>query len=523
VPSVDHVIWQVLPYAPASSPDLTPPFLVDQGVVNVTPGTTSGEILLDLSDYFGSPTPTYDYGLQAPQTQQLAPIFGTPTTPLPPATPSPAPGSGAGGFTDAGIGQLIPSSIGNQVYVRIIPMQGSTPGFPSNPVHLDAVPPPDQIELDVPPGFAVNKNAYTVDFTFTPPKDGDGHFARCAVVTGHTDDYAPPPSIWPYDYDVGDVLCYSPPDDDDFLDFIEDGFAAFVDLVENVWDGIQEGYVWIQDQIVKAILIAVPCTQIASDAVCETIAKTALSVALASLGIPPTIPDFGAVMDGLKGDLRTLVLEAAKTQFPAVEEACGLAALGAEATSKLASCEALVDEAIDEVVAQVEAEVSAAAGGATGKSYPGVIFAPDPRGVYQPPTVTLTIERTNDPVLPNECTATASMISTKTNHTWQELIAGWPKTDTGTVSGQPFLPETFTIPPMEPGESTTRTVWLSDPATWFESQDAWEYAHYYNAIAYPNHAYQLLTEGSSLMFKLTSNCFADAQQGPHVLVESAID
>jgi hypothetical protein len=241
------------------------------------------------------------------------------------------------------------------------------------------------------------------------------------------------------------------------------------------------------------------------------------------MGIPPTLPDFGTVMSGLKGDLRTMVLEAAKSQFPGVAEACGLAEAGQVVSSDLATCEALVDEAIDEVIAHVEAEVSASAGAATGKAYPGVVFAPDPRGIYQVPSVTMTITRTEDLPVPSECTASVSMVSMKEDHTWQELIAGWPKSASGTVSGQPFLAETFVIPLMEPHETMTRTIWLSDPATWFESMDSYEYWHYYEALANANRAWVLLTAGSELTFKVSGNCMPTSEQGPHVLTQSAID
>jgi hypothetical protein len=241
------------------------------------------------------------------------------------------------------------------------------------------------------------------------------------------------------------------------------------------------------------------------------------------MGIPPTLPDFGTVMDGLKGDLKTLILESAASQFPGVAEACGLAEAGNAVADDLATCDELVDQAIDEVIEQVEAQVSSSAGAATGKAYPGVIFAPDPRGIYQVPSATLTLTRTDDLPLPSECTATVSMESVKKDHTWDELIAGWPKKASGTVSGQPFLAESFTIPPMEPGDTMTRTVWLSDPATWFESTDSWEYWHYYEAIASPNRAWVLLTEGSELTFEVSGNCMPSSEKGPHVLTESAID
>jgi hypothetical protein len=526
MPGITSIVWQVLPYAPAPTADLTPPYIVDEGVISVAPGTSSGEYTIDFADYLATQAAVADLGSADLGDVGMGSIFwpGGPQTPLPPPSPTPHAGGGTGAVAAAGIGQIIPSSIANQAYVRIIPMKGGTPSIPSNHVRFDVVPPADPIQIDAPPGYAENKDAYTVEWSFTPPAAANSNYARCAVVTGHTDDYFPPPAPWPWTYNVGQVLCYDPPDDDGgLLGFIEDGFEAFVDLVEDVWEGISEGYAWIQDQIVKVILLAVPCKQIADDAACEALAKTALSIALASLGIPPTIPDFGAVMDGLKGDLRTLVLEAAASQFPGVAEACGLADAGQVVSSDVATCEALVDEAIDEVIEHVEAEVSASAGAATGKAYPGVIFAPDPRGIYQVPTVTMTITRTEDLPVPTECIATVRMTSTKKDHTWDELIAGWPKKAEGTVTGQPFLAETFTIPLMEPGDVMQRTVWLADPATWFESMDSYEYWKYYEALANPNRAWVLLTGGSELTFEVSGNCLQTSKKGPHVLTQSAID
>lgn len=529
MPMVDSVVWQVLPYAPAPNPDLAPPFVIDQGTIAVAPGTTSGEFEIDFAKYLGKPMVVADLG--AATTPSLGkPYFVFPgaTTPLPSPSPTP-PAAGSGGSNQVSIGQVsigqvIPSKITNQAYVRIIPMQGSSPSDVSNHVRFDVVPPPDPILLDVPPGYSENKNAYTITWSFTPPAAANPKFARCAVVVGHTASYEPPPSLWPWSYELGKVHCYDPPDDDDgLLGFVEDAFEAVVDLVEDVWEGINDGYAWIQDQVVKVVLTAVPCKQIADDAACEAIAKTALSVALASMGIPPTLPDFGTVMNGLKGDLRQLVLEAAESQFPGLAEACGLASAGNVVTSKVATCEALVDEAIDEVVDQVQAQVSAAAGAATGKAWPGVIFAPDPRGIYQVPSVTFTLTRTDDLPLPLECTGMVRMISTKVNHSWKELIGGYPKTATGTVSGEPFLAEVFTIPPMQPKETMTRTVWLADPANWTESLDSWEYWYYYEGLATVNRSWVLLQAGSELTFEVSSNCFQTSTKGPHVLTQSAID
>ena len=52
-------------------------------------------------------------------------------------------------------------------------------------------------------------------------------------------------------------------------------------------------------------------------------------------------------------------------------------------TEKIKTCEELAAYAIDKIVEQVEEARSEAAGKAAGVYLPGVIFAPDPRGIFQ--------------------------------------------------------------------------------------------------------------------------------------------
>src|SRR6185503_35227 len=121
-----------------------------------------------------------------------------------------------------------------------------------------------------------------------------------------------------------DVHCR--PDHDDGWS-ISDAFESFVSWVGDVWDFVSEGYQWVQDQVVNAILLVVPCEAVASHAtdnskeVCKVIAKTALQAALASFGIPPEIPDWESTIALAKGSLRDFILENAKT-LPGVAAAC---------------------------------------------------------------------------------------------------------------------------------------------------------------------------------------------------------
>lgn len=207
----------------------------------------------------------------------------------------------------------------------------------------------------------------------------------------------------------GKPMCYEPPSDDGWSPW--DVFDAFVEFVSDVWDYVADGIDWVKDKVVDAVLVAVPCKQIASEAVCKGIANTALDAALISVGVPPTLPDFDTVVAGLKGDLATFIVQSAGS-IPGVAEACGLAEAGNTVSSKVETCEELAGVAIDEIVEQVKQARSDAAGQASGWAYPGVTFEPDPRGIWQPPAFSLVITRTKDPVLPKTCSFSAWMEST---------------------------------------------------------------------------------------------------------------
>jgi hypothetical protein len=272
------------------------------------------------------------------------------------------------------------------------------------------------------------------------------------------------------------------------------------------------------------VLVAVPCTQIASDAVCEQIATTALDAALASFGIPPSIPDFDAAVAAAKGDLAELVVEAAGA-IPGVATACGLAEAGNTVSSKVQTCEELAGVAIDEIVAEIKQARSDAAATAAGiPAWPGLVLEPDPRGQFQAPAFHLTITRSTDPGLPKTCSVSVYMESTKKGWTFPELHQGFKKDVTADVTGEPFLRTSMLIEPMQPGESMQRSLWLTQTRIWFESQRAQWYWHYLEAMPDDfSRAWVLLTGGSALTFGIQSNCAQPSEQGPLVLPSNAFD
>lgn len=526
--NVDQFVWQILPYPPAKTADLNPPFMVDQGVIAVPLGQSEGEFSLDFNKYFLHSTPTLNLKLgpsqsSAGQLHLLAKLAGA-------ATPAPTPTAGNGGtvstFAFAAVeGTAALAGFSDKFYVRLVPIQFNSAASPSNPVVLDVVEPAAPIKINQPVGDGWNQNAYTVKWTFEPPVGPDPAYSRCAIVTSvdwKAAGFAAP--LYDQYRKLGTVLCYKPPGDDDWDPW--DVFEAFVEFVSDVWDYVSDGIAWIKNKVVDAVLMAVPCAQIASEAVCKSIATAALDAALISVGVPPTLPNFDTVVAGLKADLTTFIVESAGS-IPGVAEACGLAEAGNVVSSKVQTCEELAGAAIDAIVAQVKEARSDAAGQASGYAWPGVTFEPDPRGIWHPPTFTVTVTRTNDPVLPKTCSLWAWMESTKKGWKFPELWYGYPKDVTADVSGRPLASAAIVIPPLAPGESITRTLWLSQPTKWFESLRSewyWKYLKALNTDLIENsRAWVLLTAGSELTFGVESNCAKPSKQGPVVLAKGAYD
>lgn len=521
---VSSVVWQVLPYPPGKGADLAPPFAIDLWSEAVTDGATSGDFVIDLSIYLEHPVAVAQAGTELGGGDKV--ILGDPVLPVGGPAVTPAPGTvsqallGGAAPAIAGTSLTTPVGFAGDFYVRIVPMIGATPMPPSNAVRLYLDEPAEPLKIDVPECDTCGSNpgALGLSWSFTLPTPADPTYAACAVVTGFGPDYVKPPPTWPWTYKIGKVLCPDPPDDGWS---IMDVFEAAVSFVTEVWDFVSSSYDWVKKQVVSAVLAAVPCQAIADKSVCESVADIALGAVAVGFGVPPSIPDFDSAVQALKGDMVDFIVEQAAEQFPAVALACGVASAGSAVSSDIKDCEALASAAVDEVVEQVVAARSKAAGTATGKYWPGVLFAPDPRGQWQPPTLTITATRTDDPVQPKVCQVAGGMTSTVHGWKWPALVAGKTVSATGDVKGSPFQAAAVLLPQLSPGESVTRTLWLDDWKPWFESKDSYEYWYYAQGLANPNRAWVLLQQGAELTFTVSSNCAPTSSVGPVVLPTSA--
>lgn len=558
VPGVTHLVWQILPYPLGeSSTNLTPPFLIDSGTIEVG-GLVQGFFELDLKPYLLGSSPSAVWSSTLLGEQLIGEVIqANPWVPSPTAAPGgnvivapgnlwlPQPSSGTttgappsvSVATLQDLAFLIPPP--STLFVRVIPFAGPT-AIPaaSNPVSFDVVEPGEPIYIDTspPPPPPNYDGAFTMVADFLEPTGSNFKFARCVKVVKGGKVLPNTTSNWKYlvytgglDWSNGTVHCVPPPDDDNGWS-LSDAFESFADWVGDVWDYVSDGYTWLQDKVVEAVLFVVPCEKIANNVadngkeVCRKIAKTALQAALASFGIPPEIPDWDSTIAAVKGDLRTFILENAKT-LPGVGEACDAAILAKQADSSFPTCEALVDKAIDSAVEQVLQERSAAASANTGVLVPsGVIVQPDPRGMAQPPHFEITLTRTGMPLPPDvTCTMHARMTSQFGDgvNEWDWLEYEWTggnpkvvKKGPQVVTGEPFVSTKQSIPLLAPGQSITFEMWLTKRSIWFEP-DGWNdyYAEQYAEWnGSNNHAWVLLQPGATVKGELTSNCVPDGHE-----------
>jgi len=532
-PGVTHVIWQVTPYQPGAAPDLDPPWLLAFGTDLRDPGTDGGTFTIDFRPFLagGAGPVAGPSGWSPPQvsqlfgstfTEQAAPILPGGAGPTPAASQAAPTGPESPGNASVGgnvfIGGKAPiggnplaAYVPDHFYVRVIPVAGSAPaGNASGSVRLDVVagggfdfklpaPPPDY------------SNTHTMSVVFWPPRAGDPKYERCVLVVD-----TPNHSTWGWGFGQytpnKTVLCYQPPDDDGWS--LLDAFEAFVEFVEDVWDTVSNGMAWIKQQVVNGILAITPCKAIASDSACTALANAAVDALLISAGIPPSIPNFDAVVDGLKGDLANLVVEQVAAQVPVVGTACAVSN-----AVNVANCQELVKKAIDKAVEQVASLRSDAAASSAGVFVPpGVTVILHPDGQWQPAHFAVTLTRLNVPFPDDKtCSASASM-SSSIFTTWTEVTGmdEWGEVS-GTVSGYPFQSASTTFPHLEPGQSATRDIWLTERNVWFESTAAQIYYLWQSSSA--NEAYRLLLPGAQLTASVGSPCAPTVTTNPPVTVE----
>ena len=554
---IDHLIWQILSYPPASQPILDPPFLVDAGCVPVPDGQFEGTFSIDFRQYFDHPydqpsgcvtkgdglwqqldaTAIVPTGTPPANVDLAKPILpGVPTGP--PSAKGPVDGGSSG--TSTGVVSILPGgepliAVPDHFYVQVLAMKATDPvGGPSNSVRFDVVEPGPDLVINQ-PDSASYKNAYQLQAWVAIPTAAQPKYSRCVDVVD-----TPNHGTWSYTvngftfgtYKPDQVLCYVPPDDSGWDPF--DAFELFVEFVAGVWDYVVQAYDWIQDQVVNLMVVALHCEQIMSKEQCTSLAKTALHAVMVAYGIPPTLPDFKSEIAALKGDLAEYVVDQLGQQFPAVQVACDGAETAKSFDSSAPTCQELVEKAVDKITDEILKTQSDSAAQAAGVFVPpGVTVVPDPRGQWSPPAFRFRLTATGNPPNPSGCSVGVSMQSSLASASWTEVqwldkdydqdgvidathVQTYVKVQ-GSASGAPFQPKSIPVPKLQPGQSwpadssptdpqTWHGVWLMDPQSpWFESYHAKQYAQWEEGVG-ADHAWKLLMPGAKLDLLLSGNC-----------------
>ncbi|HET8786790.1 MAG TPA: hypothetical protein VFM38_14210 [Candidatus Limnocylindrales bacterium] len=450
---VDSVVWQVAAFP--MSADLAPdhPGLLLQDVVHVDKGTQKGEFPIDLRPIFVPETLTANAGdvLNGGLVQQLAlPEFQAQASAGPTALGTPQAASGGGAYSASSILEEFTPSI---LYIRAVPMDGgSVAGKVSNFVKLvpiedggflidtNATFPPGPVPT---PAGPTGLKPYTLFLQFMPPANANPAFANCVVVTGF--EAWVKPSTNPNDLQIGDFFCLFTGSSSGWS--LASAFEDFVDAVASAWDAVTEAWAWMQSKLASFVATISGCKELADSDFCNGLASVAISVALTSVGIPPSLPNTKDLMNLAKGELKEVMIKAATNLIG--EDPCTALAL-ADKGLGIGTCDDIADALLDKLIAELDAMKTQEAVAITGVQVPpGANVVQHPWGTLRPPRFRLTIARNTFVPLPSDkaCRMTMSMTSyvSSWTHPYYNEQTKWG-TITENVAGQPFVPVTMTIP-----------------------------------------------------------------------------
>ena len=423
-----HGIWQVLAFDPQAGAS---PFVAGVLAEGIVVGS-GGDFTIPLGAIPGVqaeaevPLVSSYADLAGPAAAEL--VAALPSTPPPPGGVSLA-GTLASLSPVEGEGLVIPPV--DDLYVRVVPMVGDHwPGKATNDVVVHT----GQPEMNLDPGvidalgeLAADPDSlpFELDATLSTPKPPNPAFENCWAFVKwrpdlmdpakHSADYAfwyafladigagtpicPGQCYWysgaggpmPGWVSFGGASCGS-----------GGGFNPLGDLWEattSVWDNLVGLFNQLKGVIVEAIVQLSGCEEIGgeivddddADAFCKKVATLAVDVALIYFGIPPNLPESAQLKALAKGELKEVLLEAAKALGIPCDE---IAAAAGTADQDDLTCEALADELLAEVEAQLaKIYIQAAAG--SGISFPpGAVIEPSPQGQTTPPVVSVTVRPT---------------------------------------------------------------------------------------------------------------------------------
>jgi hypothetical protein len=283
--------------------------------------------------------------------------------------------------------------------------------------------------------------------SFMPPANANPAFSNCVLVTGITPNVGLPPELGGQGgLEVGDFFCLFTGSSSGWS--LAGAFEDFVDAVASAWDAVTEAWSWMQSKLAGFVATISGCKELADSDFCDGLASVAISVALTSVGIPPSLPNTKELMNLAKGELKDVMIKAATNLIGT--DPCTAAYLASKGLGT-ATCDDIADALLDKLIAELDAMKTQEAVAITGVQVPpGVNVVQHPWGTLRPPRFRLTIARNVAIPLPTDksCRMSLSMTSYVSNWThpsYNEQTKSWGTT-TENVAGQPFVPVNMAIP-----------------------------------------------------------------------------
>lgn len=497
--------WQVsLQPFPASA--ATPPAALAAGPVHGTPAANAvGTFWIDFGGFepLGEAPPTATESADvvavvpgAAASSRVKPNdsgahAGVPTAVPLPGTESPYPArgrraAGSGGEALAVPGDLALPEFPLDLYIRLVPRSpdGQPGGPPSNTVILHYEPGDDPAAfaaLDTAQKVAEQQHTldaiesaaaklYTMQvLDYQPVVFEDPNRWGCVEFVE-----TPPPGLAtfnPKGYKPGDELCGEPYKGKG--NNFDIGDLDPIAIAEDLTDFVSTLYSDLKEGVLDIAMSALPCPE-SLEGACRAALTTAMDAALASAGIPPSLPDFEELKAAAKGELVELATQTALNELPGGVACKGIPYCEDELRKAIAQG---IDDGIDTLLVkskEPQCGVGVEEAHAHGREplpcfnqLPGFKVRPAEGAVYEPFRVTVRVTRSAAP-MPDGLEPAACRVAV--NLTVQKAFQGANLGAAGNyqylppaqLSGEPYYAVGAALPPLGPNQSTTIALAFTD-------------------------------------------------------------
>ncbi|TAK12011.1 MAG: LysM domain-containing protein [Anaerolineae bacterium] len=344
-------------------------------------------------------------------------------------------------------------------YIRVIPTANQQPiGQPSNSVvgQYDPVA-AGNIEIDLTQPEKIEPVYQATIIEYAPPDYEDPNRWGCVVVVAHDDailSKSPNGAAWKAAMPIGKEMCpkaYSGAAKSAWEQFSEDILGG----LKSVFNAVAGIYNDIKSFAINLALQALPCGPVES--VCKMVVTAAVDYGLASVGLPPNLPDFDKFVDAAKGDIVDIATEEALKNSPVPCDAICEQALRA-------GIEAAIDKGLETIKntsiapSCVSEQIAHEHGREPFCPPAGIIVKPAPFASNRSPVVVVEVSRIPGSVIPSDyptCLLTVGITASK----YFPAGTQWgPVGKSMEISGQtivmdPWHGDGIVVPPLAQGET----------------------------------------------------------------------